>query len=513
MSVTNRIAKNTAYLYVKMGITIFISLYSTRLILNALGASDFGIYNLVGGAIAMLGVLNTAMAGATQRFMSFHQGKGDKEIQKQIFNISFVLHLLTAIVVGIVLLFLGYFFFNGILNIPEDRMYAAKVVYGSLVVSVMFTMMSVPYDALLNAHENMFYYSVVGILEALLKLSVAVIIVYTSYDKLVLYGILMTVIPLITLTIMRVYSHKNYEECTISIKRYWDKSLMKEMVSFAGWNFFGTAAILLTNHGQGILLNIFFGTKINAAQGVATQISGQLGAFSNNMLKAVNPVIVKNEGAKNKKTVKEVSFTASKVSFGLLALFGIPFVLETPYIFSLWLENIPEYAILFTQLVLIRNLINQMVRPLITSIAATGNIKGYQLSTSLIYGGILLLTYIMFKRGYPPTTIYIIFIGVVFIQSFVITQYYVKKLNGISPIDFFKEVFFRCIVVVLISCSVAIIPHFLLEEGFIRLVVLTMVYGLIFIVSGYFLGLNKKEKIILKKGCSSLKDKIIKMRG
>lgn len=247
MSTANRVIKNTGYLYAKMGITMFISLYTTRLILNSLGATDFGIFNIVGGAIAMLGFLNASMASATQRFMSYAEGEGNKDKQKNIFNVSVVLHLLISLLVGVVLLIAGYFFFNGILNIPADRIFAAKVVYWSLIVSTMFTVMTVPYDAVMNAHENMKYYAIVGIIESLLKLSVALVVVYTLSDKLIIYGMLMACIPLITLTIMRVYCHKHYVECVIAPKKYWHKGLMKEMTSFAGWSFLGSMSSLVGN--------------------------------------------------------------------------------------------------------------------------------------------------------------------------------------------------------------------------------------------------------------------------
>ena len=187
-STANRIIKNTGFLYAKMGITMFISLYTTRLILNSLGASDFGIFNIVGGSIAMLGFLNAAMASATQRFMSYSEGEGNKEKQKSIFNVSFILHLVISFIIAILLIIAGYFFFNGILNIPEGRIFAAQVIYASLIVSTMFTVMTVPYDAVMNAHENMKYYAIVGIFESLLKLIVAFICVYSTSDKIIVYG-------------------------------------------------------------------------------------------------------------------------------------------------------------------------------------------------------------------------------------------------------------------------------------------------------------------------------------
>ncbi len=276
MSTANRVIKNTGFLYAKMGITMFISLYTTRLILNSLGASDFGIFNIVGGAISMLGFLNAAMASATQRFMSYSEGEGNREKQKSIFNVSFILHLGISIVVGISLLIAGYFFFNGILNIPQNRIFAAQVIYGSLIISTMFTVMTVPYDAAMNAHENMKYYAIVGIFESFLKLAVAFACVYTSYDKLIVYGILMAGIPLVSLTIMRIYCHKHYEECVIAPRTFWEMKLMKEMTSFAGWNLLGTMSVMISQYGLNIVLNIFHGTIANAAQGISSQVNGQL---------------------------------------------------------------------------------------------------------------------------------------------------------------------------------------------------------------------------------------------
>ena len=331
-STANRVIKNTGYLYAKMAITMFVSLYTTRLILNALGASDFGIYNIVGGAIAMLGFLNAAMASATQRFMSYAEGEGDKEKQKYIFNISVVLHAGIAIFVAVVLLVAGYFFFNGILNIPAERMGAAKVVYLSLIISTLLTVMNVPYDAVMNAHENMRYYALVGILESFLKLAVAFACVYASGDKLIVYGVLMASIPLFTLSIMKVYCHKHYEECVIKPRIYWDVKLMKEMTTFAGWNLFGVTGSMVGNFGLGIVLNSFFGTILNAAFGIANQLNGLLLTFSNAMLKALNPVIVKKEGEGSHESMMDISLSGCRFSFILFAVFCIPCFVEAPFV-------------------------------------------------------------------------------------------------------------------------------------------------------------------------------------
>lgn len=323
MSTTTRVIKNTGFLYVKMGITVFISLYTTRLIFASLGASDFGVFNIVGGAITMLGFLNSTMANATQRFMSYAEGANDLLKKKQVFNVSMVLHIGVALLTGLILLAAMYPLFNGIFNIQPDRIFAAEVIYLSLVVSTMFTIVNVPYDAVMNAHENMLYYALIGIFEAFLKLLVAFACVYTTSDKLIVYGILMAIIPFVTLTIMKIYCHRKYEECFIGLKKYWSRGLVKEIASFSGWNFLTAISSLVSFYGTGLVLNHFFGTILNAAQGIANQVNGQMSTFSLNLMKAVNPIIVKRAGAQDVEAMNKATLASGKYST-LLIVF-LPF--------------------------------------------------------------------------------------------------------------------------------------------------------------------------------------------
>lgn len=497
MSTAHRVIKNTGFLYAKMGITMFISLYVTRLVLNALGASDFGIFNVVGGAIAMLGFLHAAMSSATQRFMSFYEGQGDKEKQKYIFNVSTVLHLGIALLLIVVLLIAGYFFFNGILNIPPDRVFAAKVIYGSLILSTAFTVLSVPYEAVLNAHENMLYYSIVGVVESLLKLVVALVIVYYAGDKLVLYGILMAVIPFISRTIMQVYCHKKYEECVIAPRTYFEKGLMKEMTSFAGWSFLGTTIAMLTNYGQGIVLNMFFGTIVNAAQGIANQVNGQLMVFSNSMLKALNPVIVKREGGGKRKDMMDMAITGSKFSFALLAFFAVPVIIEMPYILNMWLKNVPDYAIIFCRLLLIKTLIEQMVITLSTSIAATGNIKQYQITISLMAIIPLLVTCYFFYIGFEPWILYVVYIAHVSIRSFVVMMYFAHKLCDLQVRHFLVNVVSKEMLILVLAALAPVFLTSTMDVGLVRLISIGLLYGLCFIVLFYFFNLDAREKSVV----------------
>jgi O-antigen/teichoic acid export membrane protein len=505
MSTSSRVIKNTGYLYVKMGITMFISLYTTRLILNSLGASDFGIFNIVGGAIAMLGFLNVAMASATQRFMSYAEGAGNKGNEKKIFNVSIILHFTLSIIVGIALLITGFFFFNGILNIPKGRISAAEVVYGSLIISTMFTIMTVPYDATMNAHENMKYYAFVGILESILKLAVAFVTVYTLSDKLVVYGTLMAFIPLITLSIMRIYCHRHYEECVISPRKYWDKSMVKEITSFAGWNFLNSAASIVTQYGLGIVLNSFFGTILNAAMGVANQLSGMLMAFSNSMTKALNPVIVKSAGSGEDEKMINASLIGCKYSYFLIAVFCIPFIFEMPYILKLWLKNIPNWAILFCQLQLIRSLMEGLTGYIQTLVTAKGDIKGISISKSILSILPLLLTFISFLKGCSPYWLYIWWIVCWGVLNDIISLYYAKVLCKLRIKDYMKIAFYPIIIISFAMTFVCISIITFVHESLLRLILTFSISTAAFIFTTYAT-MSKQEKRIIMPLISKIKE-------
>ena len=497
MSTAGRVAKNTLFLYAKMGITMFISLYTTRLILQALGAEDFGIFSIVGGAIAMLGFLNAAMASATQRFMSYSEGEGDKEKQKRIFNISFVLHTAIGLLMGLVLTATGWLFFHGILNISPARVEAAQVVYGSLIVSTVFTVMSVPYEAVLNARENMLYYSIVGVIESLLKLAVALLVVRTTGDKLIWYGILMAGIPLVTLTIMRIYCHAKYEECVIAPRKYWDKGLMKEMRSFAGWNLMGSLSSMISSNGMGVMINIFHGTVANAAQGIANQVSGQLGVLGGAVKKSISPILTKSVGASDFELMVSSAKWGTKIIFFLVTLLFLPLIIETDYILSLWLGGSkPSNVSIFCRLLLIVNLIDDLVLFLPTIINAFGKIKVFQLTMSIIGFFPLLLGFIFFSIGSPPYFMYLAMIISSILKS-VLLIYFAKVLCKLDYIDYLKSVVIKCMIVFIGSLSIGFIPTLFWSESVFRLMLSTSVsYGiLIFFI--LVLGLDLHEKRIV----------------
>lgn len=487
-----------------MAITMFVSLYTTRLILSALGASDFGIYNIVGGTIALLGFINSSMASASQRFMSYAEGEGNKEKQKYIFNISFVLHFAISIVAVIAFAIAGYFFFNGILNIPEDRQHAAIIVYGSMVISTAFTMMSVPYEAVMNAHENMRYFAIVGIFESLLKLAIAFVTVYTLMDKLIIYGILMTLVPIIVLSIMRVYCHRKYQECIIAPRKYFDCILMKEMTGFAGWGFVSSTAAMLTMQGMSILLNMFGGVVVNAAHGVANQLAGQLMVFSNNMLKALNPVLVKSRGAGDTDKMLEAAETGNKLSFVIYTFFAIPFVIECPFILSIWLDEVPEYAVLFVRLVLIRQMVTQLMVTIETCINATGKIKRFTISTTIIWIAPLLISYFLYKNDFPIETIYWLLIITAFIRIGN-ALCFCKILCGLNPMTYISRTFTPCLISALMFGVILYMETLLIELSWYRLLYSAFSTLILYPTMVFYLTFRTKERRIITGMISKVK--------
>lgn len=497
MSTSSRVIKNTTYLYIKMGVTMFISLYTTRLILGSLGASDFGIFSVVGGAIAMLGFLNSTLANATQRFMSYAEGEGKLEKKRGIFNVSVVLHVAIAAITVLLLAVAMFPLFNGVFNIGPERVGAARIVYSCLIFSTVFTIINVPYDAVLNAHENMLFYSIVGIFESFLKLGVAFICVYTNNDKLVVYGILMACIPLITLVIMKVYCDRLYEECVISPRRYWDRSLLKQISGFFGWNFLTAISSLFSAQGIGIVLNHFFGSVLNAAQGIANQVNGALSNFSGNMMKALNPVIVKSAGAGNNEAMNRATIVGCKFSALLTMFFGIPLSLEVHYVLSIWLKEVPDWAAVFVVLQLVQSIITQMASSAATAVYAKGDIKHYAIWKSVMNAMPVFLTWIAFRMGGGPIWLYIPMIVVWAIGGNMVIIYYSNRKCGLKIGEYVNKVIIPLLGASIVMLLFGFVTYMTMSSGFLRLVITCFATTIGMLVAAGLFAITKEEKEIV----------------
>lgn len=498
MEAAKRVAKNTGILYARMAITVFISLYSTRLILAALGVADFGLFNVVGGVISMLGFLNSSMAAATQRFMSFAQGAGDVEKVKRIFNMSSLLHWGIAVLVLLLLEGAGYFFFNGILNISPDRLEVAKLIYQFMVISTLFTVISVPYEAVITSHENMLVYAVMGVIEAILKLGIALYITYSPMDHLVMYGVLMAALSIFLLVIKRIYCHRVYEECHLHVGEYYDKPLLKELGGFAGWSLLGSSSGLIANYGCTIILNIFFGTILNAVQGIVSQITGPLSILGSTISKVINPLIDKSMGSGNRENMLKVSLFSTKISFFLLAITYLPFLIQMPFLLKLWIKIVPAYTVIFCVFQLCRNLIEQLYITLSSTIAAEGKIRSYSISSSLLTLTPLPISYALFKLNFPPYYLYITFTIYAFLCGLVVL-YYVNKISQLSIFLYFKEVFVRCVLSFLLAFTISYFSINIYLEPFLSFLFSSTISIISLITMIWFIGLNREEKIIIRR--------------
>ena len=346
-----RIAKNTLLLYVRMLFTIIVGLYTSRIVLNTLGVNDYGLYNVVGGIVSMLGFLNSAMTAASQRFISFELGKQNKQKLEEVFSTSVTIHIIIACIIFITAETIGLWFLNTHMNIATSRMTAANWVYQCSIFTFMISVISVPYNACIVAHEHMKTFAYISIIEVSLKLAIVYLLLILSFDKLIIYAVLLLCVSLIIRMIYGIYCKKKFEECTYRF--HFNKKLFLEMFSFAGWSIIGNLGFSLKDQGSNVVLNLFCGTAINAARGVALQVNGIISNFSNNFLMALNPQITKQYATGDIPKSIQLVYAGCRYSFYLLSIISIPVMVNLDYILSLWLGIVPPYTKEFLFLTLI----------------------------------------------------------------------------------------------------------------------------------------------------------------
>lgn len=457
-----RMAKNAGMLYFRMLLTMAVTLYTSRVILQTLGVEDFGIYNVVAGFVTMLGFLNSAMSSATQRFLAFELGKpGDKDMAG-IFSMSLNIHILIALFVLILGETLGIWFVRTQLTIPIDRMVAAEWVFHLAVLSFMVSIISVPYNALIIANERMGIFALVSIIDVTLKLLIVFMLSWFGMDKLILYAILTLAVVFIIFMIYRSYCKVKFAESRFRL--YWDKKLFHIMLSYTGWNLWGNVASVMSGQGVNVMLNIFFGPSVNAARAIAMQVSGALNNFVQNLQVAINPQIIKSYAAEDMAYMHQLVCYGAKYNFFLLFLLSMPVLINTETVLQIWLDVVPEYTSMFIKLIIFNILIDCISAPLMTSAQATGSIKLYQ----AIVGGLLLfnlpLSYLVLKTGAEPYSV--IYIGIlVSVLALIARLIILKKLLFLPVKKFLKEVLGRA---ALITLSVSVLYYFLFEFLLIR---------------------------------------------
>lgn len=502
-----RIAKNTLMLYFRMILTMVVSLYTSRVVLDTLGVEDFGIYNVVGGVVSMFGFLNGAMASATQRFLSYELGKGDLIQLRRVFNSTLIIHSFLALLVLILAETIGLWFLNNFLNINEDRMAAARWVYHFSVFSFMVKIIQVPYNSVILARERMSVYAYVSIIEVLLKLIVVIMLTSIAFDKLKLYGVLLFSVSFVVAGIYRIYTMRHFDETRLEMVK--DLSLYKTLINYSGWTLFGAFSMIAKGQGISILLNIFFGTVVNAAQAVANQVYYSINSFVANFQIASNPQIVKSYASNNIEYMTNLIIRTSKFSFYLLFILTLPVLLEIDNILKIWLKVVPEFTAMFVILILINAWIDSFSGPLITAVNATGKIKLYQIIVGTLFTLNLPISFLFFKFGFSPISTFVVNI---FITSlvFFIRLYLTKiQLPDFPAFLFIKEVVLRNIPIVFLAGLIPWLVKDNMQSSLQRIVLITLISIIASILIIYLLGLRASEKQFVRNAVSVMISKIM----
>ena len=497
-SVNNRrIAKNTLLLYIRMLLIIIVGLYTSRVVLNTLGVTDYGIYNVVGGIVSMLAFLNSAMVAASQRFISFELGTGNLERLKKVFCTSVSIHIALAFIILLIAETIGLWFVNTHLNIPTERMTAANWVYQCSILTLILTVVSVPYNSCIVAHEHMKAFAYVSIVEAVLKLLIVYILLVGNIDKLILYAILVAGVALIVRIIYGIYCKRHFEECSYHF--VFDRKLFKEMFAFAGWSVIGNWGFSFKDQGSNIILNLFFGTAINAARGVAMQVNGVINHFSDSFMMAITPQITKQYAAGNIKESINLVYTGCRISFYLMAIISTPVLVNVDYLLTLWLGIVPQYTSEFLKLCLLSGMINAMSPPIVRALQATGHIAVFQIVICIIVLSELPITYYILSLGAKP---YMAMFPTVVISLIALLVRFLLLKRNISICRFYYFAFFivgKNLILLALGVFFSALICSLFDNSFMSFLLSSFISFFVMLICIYYLGLVHNERLFVNQ--------------
>lgn len=481
-------------LYFRMVLIMLVSLYTVRIVLNTLGIIDYGIFEVVGGLVMTFSFLSNTMSSAAQRFFAFELGRNNNEQLRNTFSLTVTIHAIIALTVLLLAETLGLWFLNSKLVIPPERMEAANWIYQFSILSFLVTIITIPYNAAIIAHENMKVFAYVSIIEVVLKLIIVYVLILLPFDKLKIYSCLFFLVTCTTTFIYRYICRYKYIECHFHF--FWNKRLFKTMVSYSGWNLFGAISAMANDQGLNILLNVFFGPVINAARAIAYRVNGAISSLYLNFYVAVNPQIIKSYAANNNLYMKKLVFQSSKFAYYLLLLLAIPFYFEVEFILKLWLKTINESMVIFTRLIIFYALVTSLESPLTQAARATGKIKKYQ----IVVGSITLLTlpvsFILFKVGFPPEYSFYTLIIIYFISIFV-RLWVLKELVDFPIVSYLKKVLLKLFLVSIFSVLIPVIIKYFMNEGWLRFLTLVISSIVSILIIVYYIGLTSNEKNLI----------------
>lgn len=501
-----RIAKNTLLLYVRMGITMLISLYTSRIVLQVLGVNDYGIYSVVGGITAMFTFINGSLSGATSRFLTYELGTGNMNQLNKTFSAAIVNHFILALIILLLCETIGLWFLAYKLVIPAERMFAAHWLYQFSVFSTILGIMQVPFGALIMAHEKMGVYAYLSIVEVTLKLLLVFTLPIIPMDKLIFWSLGGTCISFLYTIFNYIYCLRHFEESHYRFHK--DIILYKQMFSYSFWDFLGNMSTLAQGQGLNMLLNIFFGPAVNAARGIAMTVQGAVVQFSSNFVIASKPQIIKLYAEGNIKEMMSLVYNTSSLSYYLLFVFVLPLCLELDYVLYLWLGSYPEETVIFTILILINSLVWSIKSSRVTALHATGKIKLSNVTVGVILCLTFPISYIFLKNGYSASSVFTITIVMTLLAEFVacfVLRLYIK----FSLIDYFINVYGRALLVSALSFILPYMVHSYMDRGFLRLVVVCVISFISVCFFAYYLGFRYEVRSSVR---NYIKSKLLKIK-
>lgn len=488
---SHRLARNTILLYFRMIVLMFISFFTSRVILNALGVVDFGIQNVVGGLSSMFIFFRSSLANVTQRFLNIELGQNNIKGAEEVFRVHQTIYIIITIVVVLLAETLGLWIVYNKLVIPFERLNAAVLVFHFTVISLALTILGVVYNSALIAHENMKVYSCIGVIEGVCKLANAYIICIVPWDRLIIYQFLLLLMSLSVWIFNLWYCKTRYKECTFRLK--WDKERIREAISMVGWNTWGTIVASLNSAGINILFNMFFGPVVNAARGISDQVNMAINNFCTGFLTSVNPQMTKAYAMNEFEYLYKLFFMSSKLGVFLLWAFCLPVMLCIDTILNLWLKEVPEYTNVFTRWILFFSLVNMLNHPIWTLALAVGKLRNYILLGSIVYGMVFPIGYISLKLGYSPVSVlrYMVVIRAIYI---IVVFQIIRRYVPISVKEYMSEVILPIIAVLSFSGTLGYFAYIICPVGMIGSFV-TILFSLFAVALGVWtLGLSKNER-------------------
>ena len=495
-----RIAKNSLFMTIRMLLIMAITLYSSRVILKALGVVDFGIYNVVAGFVTMFAFMSTSLSSGIQRFYNFELGKNGLDGATKVYNAAFLIQVIFATIIVVAVEIVGIWYLNNKLVIPPERMYAAQWVFQFAIITLVFHILQVPYMAAVMAHEKMGFYALISVLNATLILLCVFCINKFLYDALIVYGIIQTLVAAFSFLSFYIYSKRKFSEIKLK-KHYFEKTLLKEMLSFSGWNIFGTFGQMLKDQGINLILNSFFGPVLNAARGIATQINGALNSLVSNITIPVRPQLIQAYSQDNKNRAYNLTFSISKLTSYVMLMIAIPIILEIDYILEIWLGNtVPAYSNIFAVLIIIDSIVLNLNSSVSTLVHASGRMKWYQLSGGTISVISVLCAYISLVVYNHPAIVFIVLILLDIIRQILAVAIAVKIENSefFTGTTYLKTIVSPIIGVTLLSLPLPLIIHHFMSSGIIRLIFTVLFAFLSVGIVTYLVGLSANERNLLK---------------